>query len=75
MPYRAPPPGNLPDDVPLPPQLAGQLLRRLAERAPTELDAAELTVAGGDQVQIICMAEVMEWLSGWAIRAEAGEQP
>jgi hypothetical protein len=75
MPYREPPPGNLPDDVYLPPQLAGRLIRRLEERAIHELDVAALTVAGGDQVGILCLAEVRSWLSGWAVRAEAGEHP
>lgn len=75
MPYREPPPGNLPDDLRLPPQLAGQLLRRLAEVAHEELEWSPLTVAGGDQVAILCLAEVTSWLVGWAVRAEAGESP
>jgi hypothetical protein len=75
MPYREPPPGNLPDDVHLSPQLAARLIRRLEERAVHELDVAALTVAGGDQVGILCLAELTSWLSGWAVRAEAGEHP
>jgi hypothetical protein len=54
-------------------KLVGETLRNAARRAPAELDAADLTVAGGDVVQIVCVAEVMEYLEGLAIRAENGE--
>lgn len=54
-------------------KVAGAILRAAAVRAPWELDAADLTVAGGDTVQIVCVAEVMDWLTGLAARAEAGE--
>jgi hypothetical protein len=47
------------------------VLTRLAARLD-ELDAAPLTVAGGDTVQIVCLSEVEEWLLGQASRARAG---
>lgn len=53
----------------------GAVLRRAAELAPRELDSADLTVAGGDQVQIVCVVEIMDWLTGLAARVEAGETP
>jgi hypothetical protein len=51
----------------------GGTLRAAAKRARHELDAAELTVAGGDTVRIICVVDVEQWLEGLAIRAENGE--
>lgn len=67
-------PANLPADLPVPAQLAGYVLRRAHERL-RELhdDSALLTVAGGDQVAIVCIAQVEEWLEGLVVRAEAGE--
>lgn len=49
-----------------------EVLDRLADRAGAELDSAELTVAGGDTVRIVCIAEVEDWLHGQASRARAG---
>lgn len=66
------PPGNLPPDTPVTGQQAGLTIRRLTEHLH-ELDGADLTVAGGDQVTIVCVSEVSGWLYGLAIRAEAGE--
>lgn len=54
-------------------RLAAVVIRALRDRAPVELDTADLTVAGGDTVQILCLADVTDWLSGWAVKAEAGE--
>lgn len=49
------------------------LLNRLSERAGRELDTADLPVAGGDTVQIVCVGEVEQWLQGCAIRLRNGE--
>lgn len=49
-----------------------ELLDRIAELAHCELDTAELTVAGGDTVRIVCLAEVEEWIRGLAVRARGG---
>jgi hypothetical protein len=67
-------PGGLPAGLPLPGQQAGYVLRRTLDHM-RELDeeAASLVVAGGDEVSIVCMANVREWLLGLAIRVEAGE--
>lgn len=56
-------------------RLIGDALRGAMHRAPRELDSADLTVAGGDTVQIVCIVEVMDWLGGLAARVEAGEDP
>lgn len=48
-----------------------RVIERLADRLD-ELDSAELTVAGGDTVRIVCVAEVRAWLQGQASRARAG---
>jgi hypothetical protein len=48
------------------------LLDRIADLARAELDTAELTVAGGDTVRIVCLSEVEEWLHGLASRARGG---
>lgn len=50
-----------------------RILRAAARRAPREVDAATLTVAGGDTVQILCLVELIDWLEGLAVRVEAGE--
>jgi hypothetical protein len=71
----APPYGNLPPDTPIPGQLAGLLLRKLAHRLAGELEECHLRLIGGDTVQIVCVAEVEDWLQGWAARVEAGERP
>jgi hypothetical protein len=49
-----------------------EVLDRLADRIGEELDSAELTVAGGDTVRIVCVGEVEEWLHGQASRSRAG---
>jgi hypothetical protein len=49
------------------------LLDRLSARAGEELDTADLTVAGGDVVQIVCLSEVEQWLQGCAVRLRHGE--
>jgi hypothetical protein len=54
-------------------QIAATALRSAAHRLAAEIDAADLTVAGGDVVQIVCLADVSEWLHGLAVRVEAGE--
>jgi hypothetical protein len=48
-----------------------EVIDRLAGRLD-ELDSAELTVAGGDTVRIVCVAEVRDWLLGQASQARAG---
>lgn len=67
-------PANLPADLAVPAQLAGYVLRRAHERV-NELhdDSALLTVAGGDQVAVVCLSSVEQWLEGLVSRAEAGE--
>jgi hypothetical protein len=68
------PPGGIPADLPVPPQQAGLVLRRAVELlGELDMDAAELAVAGGDEVRIICLGNVHQWLLGLARRAEAGE--
>lgn len=52
---------------------AAAALRAAAHRAPLEVETADLTVAGGDVVQILCLAELLDWLHGLAIRVENGE--
>lgn len=67
-------PGDLPPGLPLPGQQTGYVLRRaLDHMGELHDDSADLTVAGGDQVAIVCVSTVREWLMGLAIRAEAGE--
>lgn len=63
---------GIPRDTPLPHQQAGMVLRRALERTH-ELDHCTLTVAGGDTVEILCVQEVRDWLTGLAVRTEAGE--
>lgn len=62
---------GVPRDTPLPAQQAGLALRRALEHLP-ELDSATLTVAGGDTVELVCVSEVREWLTGLAARTEGG---
>jgi hypothetical protein len=55
------------------PSLGGLYLRMAADHlAELNDDAATLTVAGGDTVQVVCMSAVREWLDGLAVRADAG---
>lgn len=54
-------------------RLAAVVLRAAAIRAPRELDSSDLTITGGDSVQIVCVAEVIDWLEGLAIRVQNGE--
>lgn len=54
-------------------RLAAVALRAAAGRAPAELDAADLTVAGGDTVAVVSVPEVVDWLIGLAARVEGGE--
>lgn len=54
-------------------QQAGLILRAALDHTH-ELDGADLTVAGGDQVRIVCVAEVEDWLRSLASRAEGGER-
>lgn len=55
------------------PRPVASLLRRLAEVLRSEVDTAELTVAGGDTVRIVDVSEVEQWLREWADRIESGE--
>lgn len=58
----------------VPPQQAAIVLTHVLDRAPRELETAELTVAGGDTVRILCLSEVEDWLRGLVARANAGER-
>jgi hypothetical protein len=49
-----------------------ELLDRLADRFGDEVEGAELTVAGGYTVRIVCTSEVEQWLAGLAARARGG---
>lgn len=62
---------GIPRDTALPPQVAGLVIRRAVEHLH-ELDSCSLPVAGGDTVEVVCVAEVRDWLTGLAVRAEAG---
>jgi hypothetical protein len=76
LPQRSPHPGDREHGGPIHAgrhQIAATALRSAAHRLAEEIDAADLTVAGGDVVQIVCLADVSEWLHGLAIRVEAGE--
>lgn len=53
----------------MPPQIVAETLRR-ARGHTDELLAAELTVAGGDVVRVVCVTEVEDWLAGLAARVE-----
>lgn len=65
---------HLPRGIPVPGQQVGYVLRRVLERLD-ELhdDAAVLTVAGGDQVAVVCISTIEEWLRGLVSTSEAGE--
>lgn len=56
----------------IPGQAAGAVLRGACDRLD-ELDGADLRVAGGDTVRVVCLSEVEDWLRGLAARTEAGE--
>lgn len=85
--YPATPPATPPSGIPAGPDYpqgspqvgttagrdAARALRAAARRAPREIDSASLTIAGGDTVQILCLAELIDWLDGLAVRVEAGE--
>lgn len=49
------------------------LLLRLSERLTDEVESAQLPLLDGDTVQIVCVAEVQQWLQGCAVRLRAGE--
>jgi hypothetical protein len=49
-----------------------ELLDRIAQLAGAELDSAELPLADGSVVRIVCLSEVEGWLHGLASRARAG---
>lgn len=66
------PDAAVPRDTALPAQQAGLVIRRLLEHVD-ELDTASLAVAGGDTVEILCIQELRDWLTGLAVRTEAGE--
>jgi hypothetical protein len=53
----------------MPAQIVAETLRRAIGHTD-ELLAAELTVAGGDAVRIVCVAEVEDWLRTLAARVE-----
>jgi hypothetical protein len=54
-------------------RIAGVALRAAARRAVAELESAPLTLPGGDTIEIVTVAQVIEWLDGLAARTEAGE--
>lgn len=51
----------------------GDLVDRLADRAPRELDSAELPLPDRSVVRVVAAGEVEQWLRGCAIRLRAGE--
>ena len=53
----------------MPAQIVAETLRRAREHTD-ELMSADLTVAGGDTVRLVCVAEVEDWLTGLAARVE-----
>lgn len=66
---------GFPPELPLPPQQAGYILRRSIEHLrDLDDDSADLVVAGGDTVRIVCMSLVRDWLNGLVARVEAGER-
>jgi hypothetical protein len=54
-------------------RLAGVALRAAARRAVAELESGALTLPGGDTIEVVTVAQVIEWLDGLAVRTEAGE--
>ena len=53
----------------MPPQLVAEVLRRACNHTD-ELMSADLAVAGGDTVRIVCVAEVRDWLTALASQVE-----
>jgi hypothetical protein len=60
--------GGMPVDH-MPAQLVAETLRR-ARNHTDELLSADLVVAGGDTVRIVCVTEVQDWLAGLAAQVE-----
>jgi hypothetical protein len=52
-----------------PAQVVADVLRR-ARNHTDELISADLVVAGGDTVRVVCVTEVEDWLTGLAARVE-----
>lgn len=50
-----------------------ELLHRIGDLARHELDSAELPLADGTVVRIVCLSEVESWLHGLATRAQGGQ--
>lgn len=53
----------------MPAQVVAEALRR-ARNHTDELLSAELCVAGGDTVRIVCVSEVEDWLTSLASQVE-----
>jgi hypothetical protein len=52
---------------------AAVALRAAARKAVAELDSGSLHLPDGDTIEIVTVAQVIEWLDGLAVRTEAGE--
>jgi hypothetical protein len=52
----------------------GDLIDRLADRLPVEVESAELPLLSGESLRIVCLDEVEQWLRGCAIRRRNGEK-
>lgn len=53
--------------------VSADLLDRLAHRLTEEVESAQLPLLDGDTLQIVCVAEVQQWLQGCAVRVRNGE--
>lgn len=51
----------------------GDLVDRLADRLPDEVESALLPLLSGETLRILCLDEVEQWLRGCAIRLRNGE--
>jgi hypothetical protein len=56
------------------PPALGDLIDRLADRLPVEVESAELPLLSGESLRIVCLDEVEQWLRGCAIRRRNGEK-
>jgi hypothetical protein len=54
-------------------RIAAVALRAAARRIVAEIDSGSLHLPDGDTIEIVTVAQVIEWLDGLAVRTEAGE--
>jgi hypothetical protein len=52
----------------------GDLIDRLADRLPGEVESALLPLLSGETLRLVELSEVEQWLRGAAIRSRAGER-